>query len=102
MNLESKKSQIKSSINSARMLIVFTALPLIGSLLKSFLIDEKTQIDQNPLLELINSFPQINTNDIFDFNNFIILGFIIGLLIGISSLKKGISQMIELDKKNNS
>ena len=100
MSLDDKKAKAKASINSGRMLIFFTALPLIGSLIKKLYIKKEMTIDnQNPIIELISSFPDINTNELLVLDNFIILGFLIGLFIGIKTIKKGISQIIELENQ---
>ena len=100
MNLNDQKSEAKSNINSGRMLVLFTALPLIGSLIKKFYITQDMLINnENPIIELLSSFPDINTNKLFVLDNFIILGLLIGLFMGIGTIKKGISKIIELEKK---
>ncbi len=97
--MDLKIQKAKSTINNGRLLIVFTALPIIGSLLKFFYIKDTAVVDiENPLIALISSFPLINTSELFVLDNFIILGFLIGLFVGISTLKRGISEMIELKK----
>ncbi len=100
MNLDDKKAKARADINSGRMLIFFTALPLIGSLAKKLFITKEMTIDnQNPIIELISSFPDINTDELLVLDNFIILGFLIGLFIGIKTIKKGISQLTKLENR---
>ncbi len=97
MSSNNDKIDAQRTINNGRMLILVTALPLIGSLIKKFYIGNKTiseKLDeQNPVISLIDSFPALNLNEPFVLDNFIILGFLIGLFVGISTLKKGISKL---------
>jgi len=102
MNLENEKLKAKSTMNNGRFLIVVTALPIIGTLVKFFYGDETASQEletQNSIEVLINSFPSINLNELFTLDHFIVLGFTFGLVMGVLTLKRGISQMIELDSK---
>lgn len=96
--MDLKIQKAKATINNGRLLIVFTALPIIGSLIKFFYIKDANVDTENPLIALISSFPLINTSELFVLDNFILLGFLIGLFVGISTLKRGVSEMIELKK----
>ena len=96
MSSEIDKRRAKSIINNGRMLIIVTALPFIGSLIKFFYKGELNT--ENPIILLIGSFPTISLDKLFTLDHFIILGFLIGLIVGISTLKRGIQQIIELEK----
>ncbi len=103
MNKDIERTKAKSIMSNGRLLIIVTALPLIGSLVKFFYNDTEAVLQgaetQNSVEILIDSFPSITLNEMFTLDHFIVLGFTVGLIIGVLTLKKGISQIIKLDNK---
>ena len=105
MNISEEEIKARRTISNGRLLIFVTAIPLIGSILKLLHFglptnksDELSNILVNPDMysTILSYFPSLGHSDLTASDNIVSICLSIGLIVGVTTLMKGLSELKQL------
>jgi len=111
MSKQENVFKAKRTISNGRLLTIVTIIPLVGSILKLFILGSPVDANSVKIIENVQTgltqtaietdsfssfllfFPSINTNYIATPDNFVSAALFLGFLFGLSNWKKGLSAL---------